>query len=207
MKNYSIFYNNSLIFFGTDYQQLPKGYAQKDFTEIHFNDISVIVDNIKTSGEMGHVFVFCTDVEKTFMLFSSYFKIMQAAGGLVLNDKDAILMIHRFNHWDFPKGKIEEGEKAEDAAIREVMEETGIKEVSISKELSRVYHIYSFLDIWILKETFWYLMFSEFNGILKPQFEEDIIATKWVPLDFLSEYMQDSYPGLRTLVQENMLLR
>jgi len=207
MKNYSIFYNNNLIFFGTDYQQLPKGYVQKDFSEIHSNDISTIVNKIKTSSEIGAVFVFCDNVEKAFMLFSTYFKIMQAAGGLVLNDKDALLMIHRFNHWDFPKGKIEEGEHANDAAIREVMEETGVKELSITKELSRVYHIYSFSDTWILKETFWYLMYSEFNGVLSPQLEEDIIAAKWVPLDFLNEYMQDSYPGLKALVEENELLR
>ena len=207
MKNYSLFYNNSLVFFGNNFQQLPEGYDQKDFKKIHSDNISSIVNNIKTSTEIGHIFVFCDHIEKTFMLFSSYFIVMQAAGGLVLNNKDAILMIHRFNHWDFPKGKIEDGEKTEDAAIREVIEETGIKDINITKELSRVYHIYSFSNTWILKETFWYLMYSEFNGILIPQLEEDIIAAKWIPLDFLNEYMQDSYPGLKMMVQENKLLR
>ena len=40
------------------------------------------------------------------------------------------LLLRAYHHWDFPKGLVEEGEAATDAAIREVGEETGIDEVS-----------------------------------------------------------------------------
>ena len=38
-----------------------------------------------------------------------------------------LLLKHKPNSWDFPKGMIEKGEKLEDAALRECREETGIK--------------------------------------------------------------------------------
>lgn len=58
---------------------------------------------------------------------------MRAAGGLVCRrDEDGnaeILVVHRsvYGDWSFPKGKLEPGEREEDAAAREVEEETGLR--------------------------------------------------------------------------------
>jgi 8-oxo-dGTP diphosphatase len=58
---------------------------------------------------------------------------VRAAGGLVVRpgaDGDAeILLVHRpaYDDWSFPKGKLEPGEQEEDAATREVEEETGLR--------------------------------------------------------------------------------
>jgi len=205
--NYSVFFNDSLMFFGQKEDPIPEIFLHLDFIKIPAQDIETIISSIKSKKANHHYFIVTEDIERTFLLFSSYFKILQSAGGLVLNDKDAILMIHRFNRWDFPKGNIEKNESTKDAAIREVIEETGIKNVKITKDLSNTYHIYEYANTWVLKETFWYLMYSEYTGSLSPQFEEDIVAAKWVPLDFLNEYIQDSYPGLALLVAENNLLR
>ena len=54
--------------------------------------------------------------------FCSNYKIIEAAGGLVFNDKNKILMIFRNGKWDLPKGKLEIGEQIQDGAIREVKE-------------------------------------------------------------------------------------
>jgi 8-oxo-dGTP pyrophosphatase MutT (NUDIX family) len=60
-------------------------------------------------------------------------RTVRAAGGLVhrRNDDgvDEILVVHRpaYDDWSFPKGKLEEGERGEDAAVREVEEETGLR--------------------------------------------------------------------------------
>ena len=48
------------------------------------------------------------------------------AGGLVINKDSKVLFIYRKNKWDLPKGKLDEGENLEEAAIREVVEETGL---------------------------------------------------------------------------------
>jgi 8-oxo-dGTP diphosphatase len=57
---------------------------------------------------------------------------VQAAGGVVLRRQDGepveVALIHRpnYNDWTLPKGKLEPGETHEDAALREVEEETGL---------------------------------------------------------------------------------
>jgi len=50
-----------------------------------------------------------------------------AAGGLVLRD-GRIAVVHRpkYDDWSLPKGKLDEGEDFEQAALREVEEETGL---------------------------------------------------------------------------------
>jgi 8-oxo-dGTP pyrophosphatase MutT (NUDIX family) len=52
---------------------------------------------------------------------------LRAAGGLVVRD-GRILVVHRpkYDDWTFPKGKLEDGESWEAAALREVEEETGL---------------------------------------------------------------------------------
>ena len=52
-----------------------------------------------------------------------------AAGGVVVRDDGRIAVIHRprYDDWSLPKGKLDPGESFEDAARREVEEETGVR--------------------------------------------------------------------------------
>ena len=58
---------------------------------------------------------------------------VKAAGGVVLRDREGggieVLIVHRpkYDDWSVPKGKLERGEAFEDAAVREVLEETGLR--------------------------------------------------------------------------------
>jgi 8-oxo-dGTP diphosphatase len=58
-----------------------------------------------------------------------------AAGGLVLRDGE-IAIVHRpkYDDWSLPKGKLDEGEDFERAALREVWEETGLR-CTLGREL------------------------------------------------------------------------
>jgi 8-oxo-dGTP diphosphatase len=53
---------------------------------------------------------------------------LRAAGGLVVR-AGRVVIVHRpkYDDWAFPKGKLEDGESWEEAALREVEEETGLR--------------------------------------------------------------------------------
>ena len=55
--------------------------------------------------------IICNSVSKQMNQFFSQYRIIKAAGGLVLNERDEVLLIYRRNKWDLPKGKVDEGEK------------------------------------------------------------------------------------------------
>ena len=54
-------------------------------------------------------------------------QIVLAAGGIIRNNSNEFLVIHRskYDDWSFPKGKLDNGENLEECALREVHEETG----------------------------------------------------------------------------------
>ena len=60
---------------------------------------------------------------------------VDAAGGIVERE-GRVLLVHRprYDDWSFPKGKLDPGESFEDAALREVEEETGLR-CSLGREL------------------------------------------------------------------------
>jgi 8-oxo-dGTP diphosphatase len=64
---------------------------------------------------------------------------VEAAGGLVLDAEGRVALVHRpeYDDWTLPKGKLDEGETFEQAALREVEEETGLR-CRLGRELPSV---------------------------------------------------------------------
>jgi 8-oxo-dGTP diphosphatase len=64
---------------------------------------------------------------------------VEAAGGVVLDDEGRVAIVHRprYDDWSLPKGKLDAGETFEEAAVREVEEETGMH-CSLADELDPV---------------------------------------------------------------------
>ena len=130
--------------------------------------------------------------------FAQDFMLIHAAGGIVTDENDDILMIFRYGCWDFPKGKVEKGEDWETAAVREVEEETGLQDIILQKALPNTYHTYILHDTPILKITHWYSMQAPVQS-LTPQTEEDISQAVWVPRSEVGDRLSDSYLSLKGL--------
>lgn len=121
-----------------------------------------------------------------------------AAGGVIINELQQILLIYRRQHWDLPKGKLDPNETIEQCAIREVKEEVGIQNVELSSFVCKTYHTY--FDTWVkadvIKETWWYIMHTSSLQKLIPQTEEDIEQVIWVNKLQLNNYLQQSYSSI-----------
>ncbi|MBS1669161.1 MAG: NUDIX domain-containing protein [Bacteroidetes bacterium] len=135
------------------------------------------------------------------------FDIIKAGGGLVLNEKKEILFIFRRGKWDLPKGKLDQGETIEQCAIREVQEETGLKNIALKKKLLTTYHTYEDSGRHILKETYWYEMAVNSDQTLVPQTIEDIHEVKWVGENKLSEVLGNTFPSIKDVLAKYESLR
>jgi 8-oxo-dGTP diphosphatase len=116
--------------------------------------------------------------------------LIRAAGGVIVRDGH-VLLVHRPRRgdWSFPKGKLEAGETWEDAALREVEEETGLR-CELGEEVGRTH--YEVEDGH--KEVRYYLLTAP--GEARAQNEVDEV--RWVRLDEARELL--SYDRDRQLL-------
>ena len=136
--------------------------------------------------------------------FLDQFELIKAGGGIVKNEKGEILLILRKGKWDLPKGKLDAGESIEACAVREVMEETGLTNVTPGKPAGITYHSYVEKGTRILKESHWFEMTADSSQSLIPQTEEDISEIKWVSAEDLPKCLQNSYAAINDLLKENL---
>jgi 8-oxo-dGTP pyrophosphatase MutT (NUDIX family) len=148
-----------------------------------------------------HGVIFSTDFNLLEEKLRSEFRFITAAGGLVLNENKDSLLIFRRGKWDLPKGKLDEGETVDACALREVEEETGIKDTVIERFLTNTYHFYTENNVSICKETYWYLMHSPGVQNLVPQIEEQITAIKWSDVAFVEQILPDTFPMIKDVYQ------
>ena len=178
---------------------------------VHHDD-AVFIDELNSHTvksmihEMGqpavHAGVFYhASLEELKKAFFKKFTFIQAAGGLVMNEKKEILIIFRRGRWDLPKGKLDTGEKLEDCAVREVEEETGLTKVKLISALTITYHTYHEGARFILKESNWYNMKAGSEQKLIPQTTEDIHEIKWVKAVELKQYIRNSFPSVADVLE------
>jgi 8-oxo-dGTP diphosphatase len=101
--------------------------------------------------------------------------VVRAAGGVIVRD-GRVLLVHRpkYGDWTLPKGKLEEGESWEDAALREVAEETGLRCELGDGIGSTHYRDSNGRD----KEVRWFRMTSAGE----PAARNEVDEVRWVPL-------------------------
>ncbi len=110
-------------------------------------------------------------------------RAVKAGGGYVVR-KGAheleLLLIFRRGVWDLPKGKRNRGETMRACALREVSEETGLRNLRTIARLPKTVHTYPRNGRFEIKKNRWYVMQTD-DGRLIPQAEEEIEAVVWTP--------------------------
>jgi len=141
------------------------------------------------------------NIEELKKAFFKHFTIIEAAGGIVQNEKKDVLFIFRRGKWDLPKGKLEKKETPETAAAREVEEETGVKDLKLKKKIGETYHTYDEFGKHILKISHWFYFTCSSRQELQPQTEEDISETKWVKTKDIREPMSNTYENIKDIMR------
>lgn len=126
--------------------------------------------------------------------------IIEAAGGMVMNQSGDLLMMKRRGFWDMPKGKLDEGESIEECAVREVSEETGLHKLTIVKKLQTTYHTYLYKGAEAIKPSHWFLMSHVGDEELIPQTEEDITEIRWVNKEEARSLVDQAYPSIAEMI-------
>lgn len=184
LQKYKIYINGTPVFLITP-DQAPEFALNADKNNLvaHYTGkkkmIRQYLDLLDKNKTVEKVVLMAENLEQLWADFQSCFKLLEAAGGYVLNPENQLLVFYRRGSWDMPKGKIDPGESPEQAAVREVQEETGLNEVHISSFLTNTWHTYEQKGQRILKNTWWYLMHTSEHEVV-PQTEEDIEVIRWV---------------------------
>lgn len=193
---YTIFKNDTSIILTDDLKEYSE---KKSFS---WNEL-----NKKTFGEAmltrdkDEIVFYHHDLDTLWNEFKAEFKVIKAAGGIVTNELKQLLFIYRHDKWDLPKGKIEKGETLQNAAIREVKEECGFRNLSLKRQVSTTYHIYEEKGRQILKISYWFKMFSRDKDLI-PQIEEGITAVEWVDKAKTAKVFRNTYPNIELLLGE-----
>jgi 8-oxo-dGTP pyrophosphatase MutT (NUDIX family) len=209
-QKYKIFVNSKAVYLvrnpahvneiiTSDKHFIIQPYRSKDWNNL----LNIILHDDNQSD----VVIYHEDVIELKDIFFASFELIDAAGGVVINSSQEVLIIFRRGNWDLPKGKLDAGETLEQCALREVEEETGIHDVSILRPITydglcqeATYHVYSEKGRWILKASYWYLMETSFEGAPVPQASEDIEIAKWVSPASLSG-LTPMYASIREVLQ------
>lgn len=146
-------------------------------------------------------YIYHPNHEEILKKFTKRIPLTVAAGGVVTNTEGKVLFIYRNEKWDLPKGKLDKGESIEDCALREVMEETGVKGLRIENFLRTTYHIYKNNGIPTLKQVHWFAMKTEYTGKLKPEKKEGIVKVKWKGPKKIQKALQNSYTNIKILFE------
>jgi 8-oxo-dGTP pyrophosphatase MutT (NUDIX family) len=200
-----VYFDNKPLFLCDEVDEEIQPYVHHDdavfIDELDSHSIKSMVHEMQLPKVHAGVF-FHPDLTELKKSFFKKFTVIQAGGGLVMNNKDQVLLIHRRGKWDLPKGKLDRGERIEDCALREVREETGLTDLDLLGPLTITYHTYEEGSKHMLKESHWFRMRNGSMQPLIPQAEENITDIRWVNKSELQGYLENTFPSVADVLQQ-----
>ncbi len=152
-------------------------------------------------NKLEEAYIYHPNAEEILKKFSKKIPLVVAAGGVVTNKTGKVLFIYRNKKWDLPKGKVEKGETLEQAALREVEEETGVEGLKVENFLRATYHIFKRNGKYKLKEVHWFSMSTSYKGELVGNLEEGIEKVKWKSPKKIKKALLNSYTNIKILFE------
>jgi 8-oxo-dGTP pyrophosphatase MutT (NUDIX family) len=203
---YKVFFKDRVAILG---DQVTGAWGERAGLYYRYSNRDELKELLESFSVMTHnaaLYIVHDDLEALEVVIRSCFKCLKAAGGVVRNGHGDILIIERNGVWDLPKGKLEKGEDFEAAAIREVGEETGLKELKICQPLVSTFHTYRLPKHHVLKETVWFWM--DYPGHEEPvlQKEEGITGYRWVSPGKANFILENSYGSILDVLKTAGLL-
>ncbi len=195
---YKVFVNEKKLLLSKQSENLEKtiGYENAMTLEIALD----LLENTSVK-ELN---VFGEDIDGIWAEFRSLFRIIEAAGGVVNNPDGDTLFIRRLGKWDLPKGKMEKGESREESAVREIEEETGLRDVELVRFINTTFHIYVERNgDKVLKCTHWFEMNFSGEDTSKPQTEEGITEVAWKnTAQIEDEVFPSTFKNIKLIIKE-----
>lgn len=203
MQKYQVFIDEHSISIVESRKSNQQSNSTFELLEPTAEEIKFVIDWLLVEQKsIQEVFLITNNPQHLWEVFQQNVTLIEAAGGVVENEKKQFLFIHRLGKWDLPKGKMERSETPEQSAVREVEEECGVTGLKLAQQLPDTYHIYSIKDKCILKRTYWFRMRYNGNELLVPQTEESIDKAVWVSVDQLEEQLANTYSSLKGLIAQ-----
>ncbi|MCH5244269.1 MAG: NUDIX domain-containing protein [Lentimicrobiaceae bacterium] len=175
-----------------------------------FNKVSDWNRWVRKEFSQTHACVLCQNPKEDFARFLQKFRVVEAAGGIVQapfpDGTEKYLYIFRNGMWDLPKGKKEAGEDDATNALREVEEETGLKNLQIVRYLDHTYHFMPTKEGELpVKQTAWFLMRVDSPQQTIPQTEEGIEKAEWLSLSDVKQRLALMFASVATLSDRFLL--
>jgi len=196
---FKIYFNDKPLFLCDEMTDEIRSYAHHDdailIDEYSHPAVNSMIHEMRRESVHAGIFIH-SDLATLKKAFWRKFMLVQAGGGLVRDTRGRFLFMLRRGKWDLPKGKLDPGETLEQCAMREVGEETGLKDIRLEGPLVVTYHTYDESGHHILKETHWFRMSLLSDQPVTPQQEEQITELKWVEDAEVDKLLRQTFPSI-----------
>jgi 8-oxo-dGTP pyrophosphatase MutT (NUDIX family) len=203
---YKVFFNERTVLLTDDF---IRNFQHRYGLFYKYNNIAGLKEILElfwNARQIDTLLLYHHDLDQLRERFRSCFHQINAAGGMLKNKEGRYLVMKRRGKWDLPKGKINKNETIEEAAVREVSEETGLPDIKIISAMLSTYHIYFMDSTPVLKRTSWFEMLYSGDDYPVPEAEEDITEIRWMNTSEIKLIVDNTYLSITDVLRYANLL-